>query len=119
MYVVIVGGSVFARTNKETARFVSAALQRFDEGAPAVHRYVLDEPKRCVIGKPCPEHDNAVHGREAEELRAGIEKLISESAGSSVTDRQLHRLLDRTDARDSVAFLENKPKRKAKKAGRK
>jgi hypothetical protein len=59
-----------------------------------------------VYAKYCREH-NFVHGAEAEELRQGVEKLIaaaSETRKVSVTS--LRRLLDRVDARDSLAFRE-------------
>lgn len=61
----------------------------------------------CVIGKRCAKHMDSVHGHEAEELRSGIEKIIE---SGDVTVYELQRLLDDTDARDSLAFLENKPK---------
>lgn len=52
----------------------------------------------------CTVHGNVEHGREAEELRSGIEELIREGDQVSVT--QLQRLLDEVDARDSLAFSE-------------
>lgn len=71
----------------------------------------------CVIGLPCERHGGAVHGREAEELRAGLEQLLDEHgpvpAGVSISPavfedlrRDLQRLLDRVDARDSLGYLE-------------
>jgi hypothetical protein len=60
---------------------------------------------QCVIGKPCAEHDGMVHGKEAEELRRGIEELI---AGGGPTTIDLMRLLERVDARDSLAYLEGR-----------
>jgi hypothetical protein len=59
--------------------------------------------------EPCPEH-GYVHGHEAEELRKGIEELTSKidlEEGPEVR-QQLRCLLDRVDARDSVAHLEQK-----------
>ncbi len=53
----------------------------------------------------CDEHD-FVHGREAEELRSGVENLIRNSNGGKVSTRALQRLLDRVDARDSLAWRE-------------
>jgi hypothetical protein len=47
-----------------------------------------------------------VHGGEAEELRAGIEKLIA--LDSRVDAHALQHLLDHVDARDSLAFLERR-----------
>jgi hypothetical protein len=76
--------------------------------------------RRCTVYKDfCDEHD-WVHGAEAEELRTGIEKLItglqgfadeedSVSALQELPDRlvdDLQKLLDRVDARDSLAFLD-------------
>lgn len=59
---------------------------------------------KCPVYKVfCPEH-NFVHGAEAEELRKGVEKLLTDGADVSFID--LQRLLDRVDARDSLAFLE-------------
>lgn len=68
----------------------------------------------CVIGLPCEKHGGAVHGQEAEELRAGVEKILQDMSGvrdgesSDLEDfrRSLIRLLDRVDARDSLSFLE-------------
>lgn len=65
----------------------------------------------CVMGKRCREHDGQIHGAEAEELRSGLERLIEED---DLTVRSVWRLLDRVDARDSLAFLE-----KRRQAGRK
>lgn len=48
-------------------------------------------------------HDGQIHGGEAEELRCGLEKLLEEW---SVTPSAIQRLLDRVDARDSLAQLE-------------
>lgn len=53
--------------------------------------------------KRCPVHDGQVHGGEAEELRHGLEHLL---ANDSVTPRQVQALLDRVDARDSLAHGE-------------
>ncbi|NUP12928.1 MAG: hypothetical protein HOW73_43365 [Polyangiaceae bacterium] len=61
------------------------------------------------MSKPkCPVlRDYCLHGEEAEELRAGIEKLITETSDSGwrIT---LQRLLDEVDARDSLAYLDAK-----------
>lgn len=51
----------------------------------------------------CPVHGGEIHGGEAEELRAGLEGLMKEG---NVTSRGVQRLLDRVDARDSLAHLE-------------
>jgi hypothetical protein len=69
----------------------------------------------CVMGKPCAKHGGAVHGTEAEELRAGIERVLAniavvrpEDAASvlAATRSTLQRVLDHVDARDSLAYLE-------------
>ena len=61
---------------------------------------------RCTVYEtPCSVHD-FIHGAEAEELREGIEKLMENE--DAVKVRQLQSLLDRVDARDSLAYLESK-----------
>ncbi|MGE0792515.1 MAG: hypothetical protein AB7S26_42990 [Sandaracinaceae bacterium] len=65
-----------------------------------------------VYADLCPEH-GFVHGAEAAELRAGIEDLVGEyfNPNASSDDcedlrKALEALLDRVDARDSLAHLE-------------
>lgn len=65
---------------------------------------------RCNFGLPCPEHHGAVHGKEAEELRTGIEKLLAENS-YQIQRTELFALLDRVDARDSLAYLETQDKK--------
>ena len=48
-------------------------------------------------------HDGQMHGGEAEELRSGLETLLEEGA---VCAGSVRRLLDRVDARDSLAHAE-------------
>ena len=69
----------------------------------------------CVVGVRCERHGGAVHGQEAEELRAGVEQILRNTADvrdDAVPDvlralrKSLILLLDRTDARDSLAFRE-------------
>jgi hypothetical protein len=59
---------------------------------------------KCVVGVPCKRHFGATHGREAEELRKGIEKILA----SDLDDfpHALRELLDEVDARDSLTFRE-------------
>ena len=63
----------------------------------------------CVVGVPCEKHGGAVHGREAEELRKGIERISKDLADCEDDhDREqvrhaLRELLDDVDARDSLA----------------
>jgi hypothetical protein len=45
-------------------------------------------------------------GKEAEELRAGIETLMERASDGLVTIEQLQILLDSVDARDSLSYLE-------------
>ncbi len=52
----------------------------------------------------CPVHRGSVHGGEAEELRKGVEQIML--AMPEPFRGQLIRLLDRVDARDSLAHLE-------------
>lgn len=76
-------------------------------------RYSLD--MSCPVYKePCHEH-GFQHGAEAEELRAGIEEVVKYMGRDDIdTDDllgvkgRLQRLLDRVDARDSLAYLEAK-----------
>lgn len=69
----------------------------------------------CVVGAPCDRHGGVVHGQEAEELRAGVEQILRNTA--SVRDdeavfvlkeqrKSLLFLLDHINARDSLAFRE-------------
>lgn len=67
----------------------------------------------CVIGIPCDRHTEAVHGKEAEELRAGIERIVRDMDAFDEDDdalcetrKKLIALLDHIDARDSLAFRE-------------
>jgi hypothetical protein len=69
----------------------------------------------CLIGVACETHGGEIHGREAEELRAGVEQIINTVAHVHDDDalfdlgeirRALIALLDRVDARDSLAFRE-------------
>ena len=69
----------------------------------------------CVVGMPCDRHSGAVHGQEAEELRAGVEQILKNTAGVRDDEaafvltelrKSLIFLLDRVDARDSLSFRE-------------
>lgn len=55
----------------------------------------------------CPVHAGQLHGGEAAELRGALEQMITDGA---VSARALRRLLDRVDARDSLAHEEIKAK---------
>lgn len=64
------------------------------------------ERVRSVVS--CPVHEGSFHGGEAEELRAGIEKIIGDLDLDIDHEAkvQLQRLLDAVDARDSLGHLE-------------
>jgi hypothetical protein len=79
----------------------------------------VDELRFETQDKECPVHVGSVHGGEAEELRAGVEKLIETAeeiefetttpqrlAYRMVATRRLQELLDEVDARDSLGHLE-------------
>jgi len=55
-------------------------------------------------GEGCSLHGHAPHGREAEELRAGIESLLENRPKMSWAAALQH-LLDEVDARDSLAHV--------------
>lgn len=66
--------------------------------------------KKCRVYKSyCSKH-GFVHGAEAEELRKGIETVMERwrADGTGVPLFDLQRLLDRVDARDSLAYREAK-----------
>ena len=69
----------------------------------------------CAVGVPCERHAGAVHGQEAEELRAGVEQILRNTARvlddeASFVLPELRKalifLLDHVDARDSLSFRE-------------
>jgi hypothetical protein len=75
----------------------------------------LGEAQRCTIYETsCSDHGFA-HGAEASELREGIEQIIKDHCGDDGTNEsgaaeevcdELQLLLEKVDARDSVARLE-------------
>lgn len=76
---------------------------------------ILQLSAACTIGVPCDRHGGVVHGQEAEELRAGVEQILRNTASVQREDEEsvlaavrksLIFLLDRVDARDSLAFRE-------------
>jgi hypothetical protein len=68
----------------------------------------------CIIGQSCARH-GFIHGAEAEELREEFEKLAATYRGDEPAG-WIQEVLDKVDARDSLAFLEAR-KRRRKKAG--
>lgn len=68
-------------------------------------------PRPCpVYHEHCSKH-GFYHGAEAEELREGIERIIRHGGYGELIHDELRRLLDRVDARDSLAYLEAKERR--------
>lgn len=74
----------------------------------------------CVVGLPCEKHGGVVHGQEAEELRAGVEQILGnttdvrdDDAAFVLAEQRMAFvfLLDRIDARDSLAFREGTDQR--------
>ena len=73
-----------------------------------------DYVKRTVRMHECPVHSFAKHGKEAEELRDGIDDIIGDLESNeddmvSVSDVAglLRKLLEQVDSRDSLAYLES------------
>jgi hypothetical protein len=69
----------------------------------------LAEDEIATSATGCPVHYGAVHGGEAQELRRGIEEIVENYADGEDTygfGKRLQQLLDRVDARDSLAHVE-------------
>jgi hypothetical protein len=87
----------------------------------AARRQLRDLLERIIAGQNagegCTLHADAPHGKEAEELRSGIEQIIARSnAYVSDVHADLRTLLDQVNARDSLAHLrakERAPRRRA------
>jgi hypothetical protein len=88
----------------ESGREFAQALVQLSEG--------------CLVGVPCERHSEMVHGKEAEELRSGVEQILANTADVDDDDashvlREMRKsllfLLDHIDARDSLAFREAQP----------
>lgn len=70
----------------------------------------MSRPRCTVYEQICHEHE-FIHGAEAEELRHGMEMLIARWCSFQGNDfnfaaNDLQILLDRVDARDSLAYRE-------------
>lgn len=101
----------------EYARRRRSVDSEFSDDLEAVLRAAGYDPKRPT-GEPldgvkieataarCPVHAGMIHGGEAEELRAGIERILEGNAKVGKVLICLQRLLDRVDARDSLGHLE-------------
>jgi len=74
-----------------------------------LRRMTTAAESHCRMGVACPIHDGQVHGQEASELRTKLEQYINcidvIENGRDVVEN-LQRILDSTDARDSLAFEE-------------
>lgn len=71
--------------------------------------FVTNRASKCPLyDLHCSEHD-FFHGAEASELREGIEALLRDSDAKEGPDfrRLLQQLLERVDARDSLAYEEH------------
>lgn len=99
----------------DDARAVAAGAYPSDRAAQVFARALVQVAESCVVGLPCARHYDCVHGREAEELRAGVEQILGNTADVrsedeesvlAATRKALIFLLDRIDARDSLAFRE-------------
>lgn len=97
--------------------YVASKVLRGDpeQLAPRLAEALVQLAEACVVGAACDRHGGVVHGREAEELRVGIEQITGNISDVCMTDafdvlratrKSLTFLLDRTDARDSLAFCE-------------
>ncbi|MFI5296483.1 MAG: hypothetical protein ACHREM_00175 [Polyangiales bacterium] len=117
-----------AEAAKKTAEAAHATIEKGDALLEAL---ATRSPKRAVLDLARKEFSNALdvyrnadagptwhhfggvckvcgikHGREAEELRQAIEQWIG--GGDQPTTTDLQELLDNVDARDALAFLEEK-----------
>lgn len=73
-----------------------------------LRRMTAAAESHCRMGVACPQHDGQVHGQEASELRTKLEQYIEviDVPERSADVSELQRILDSTDARDSLAFEE-------------
>ena len=65
------------------------------------------EDNECPLHVRCQTHE-FFHGAEATELREGIERILEDRDFQEASDlcNQLQRLLEKVDARDSLAYSE-------------
>lgn len=56
--------------------------------------------------RTCAVHAGQVHGREAEELRSGIEEALDSTDDHAEAIGAVRRVLQQVDSRDSLAFIE-------------
>lgn len=105
-YLTMAGlASVWTRFQRDAARF---AYRGRANTACIGSRFTLVVR---LIPK-CTVHGGIRHGKEAEDLRSGIEDIIAGADDSVdrdarvVSAQDLQDLLDKTDARDSLAYIE-------------
>jgi hypothetical protein len=67
----------------------------------------LAEARDEIENGTCARHAGQQHGLEAEELRHGVEDILRNTDWKDMR-AELQRLLDETDARDSLAYLERR-----------
>jgi hypothetical protein len=73
----------------------------------AALRAALSEARDEIENGTCARHAGQQHGLEAEELRHGVEDILRNTDWKDMR-AELQRLLDETDARDSLAYLERR-----------
>lgn len=115
VYTVLPSGRVIFGLPDERKRFQCLASARATAKAVGGRVVRLRRLSACrVYREPCPDH-GFIHGAEAEELREGIEKMIKDPPSSDHPESQmlveslvdaLQDMLDKVDARDSVAYRE-------------
>lgn len=90
-------------TDKELSEYADAVCTHLPTARMANELVRLRKATAGEVSLTCPIHAGSTHGAEAEELRSGIEAMIEEDR---VGVTELLHLLDRVDARDSLAYLE-------------
>lgn len=112
-------GNKIAELEKKINDLHNAHAEQYEagrkQGKAEADAYWRHQQKGCTyrFTERCKEHGNYVHGGEAEELRQGVEEIIKESRQLTDHDNgriigRLEEMLQRIDARDSLAFLASK-----------
>lgn len=94
-----------ARGIARTRNNLATLADQFD----AAQQRIAELEAEAREPRGCAAHYGSIHGGEAEELRKGIETIIksfSDCEDQSAMRGNLIRLLDRVDARDSLAHVE-------------
>ena len=109
--------NAFEETVHVAREYLQAGYSAADD-APLCRDFaevIVQAASCCMVGVPCDRHGGAVHGQEAEELRAGVEQILRNTAGVREDEaafvlpelrKSLIFLLDHVNARDSLAFRE-------------